>query len=311
MNFGEVLSRAWQIIWRNKVLWIFGILAGCGNATGSGGGNTGFRFSEGDRLPPQLEQFFSQFERLPDWQIALLVGLVVLAILVLIVLFVLLGTIGRVGLIRGTQMAERGDTTLLFGDLFREGMRYFWRVFLLNLLFGLAFAVVIGLIVIAYIGVSIVTLGIGALCLLPFICLLVPLGWFLQVVVEQANVALVVEDLGILDGFRRGWDVVRTNLGPIIVMSLILLLGIGLLGGLIIGIPLAAVIGPAVTGAIIGTDRALGGGLLIAALCFVAYLPVLILLNGILRGYIISAWTLTYMRLTSRPAAIEPAPVPG
>ncbi len=28
-NFGEVLSRAWQIIWKHKVLWIFGILASC------------------------------------------------------------------------------------------------------------------------------------------------------------------------------------------------------------------------------------------------------------------------------------------
>jgi hypothetical protein len=29
-NFGEVLTRAWQIIWKHKVLWVFGILASCG-----------------------------------------------------------------------------------------------------------------------------------------------------------------------------------------------------------------------------------------------------------------------------------------
>ena len=27
VNFGEVLSRAWNIIWNNKVLWIFGVAA--------------------------------------------------------------------------------------------------------------------------------------------------------------------------------------------------------------------------------------------------------------------------------------------
>ena len=27
-NFGEVLTRAWQIIWKHKVLWIFGIWQG-------------------------------------------------------------------------------------------------------------------------------------------------------------------------------------------------------------------------------------------------------------------------------------------
>ena len=29
-DFGTILSRAWQIIWKFKVMWIFGILAGCG-----------------------------------------------------------------------------------------------------------------------------------------------------------------------------------------------------------------------------------------------------------------------------------------
>ncbi len=37
-NFSEVLTRAWQIIWKHKVLWIFGILAGCGQG---GGGSSG------------------------------------------------------------------------------------------------------------------------------------------------------------------------------------------------------------------------------------------------------------------------------
>ena len=30
INMGEVLTKAWQITWKFKVLWIFGILAGCG-----------------------------------------------------------------------------------------------------------------------------------------------------------------------------------------------------------------------------------------------------------------------------------------
>ena len=40
MNYGEVLSRAWQIIWKYKVLWIFGILAGLGSGGGGSGGLT-------------------------------------------------------------------------------------------------------------------------------------------------------------------------------------------------------------------------------------------------------------------------------
>jgi hypothetical protein len=37
MDYGEVLTRAWQIIWKHKVLWIFGIFAGCSGQGGSTG----------------------------------------------------------------------------------------------------------------------------------------------------------------------------------------------------------------------------------------------------------------------------------
>jgi hypothetical protein len=90
-----------------------------------------------------------------------------------------------------------------------------------------------------------------------------------------------------------------------IVMWLILGLGVSLIGGLIIGLPIILIVGPAVVGAISGSNQVLGGGLLVTGLCFVAYLPVLIVLNGILQSYIRSAWTLTYLRLTAGRPAIE------
>ena len=62
-NFGEVLTRAWQITWKFKVLWIFGILAGCARGGGGGsggGGNTGVE-TQGPNLPPQMERWFETF----------------------------------------------------------------------------------------------------------------------------------------------------------------------------------------------------------------------------------------------------------
>jgi hypothetical protein len=52
---------------------------------------------------------------------------------------------------------------------------------------------------------------------------------------------------------------------------------------------------------------ALTSWLIIAGLCLVAYLPVLIVLGGILKAYIESAWTITYLRLTAKSNAIKPA----
>jgi hypothetical protein len=304
MEFGEVLSRAWRIIWKYKVLWIFGILAGCGTATGGTGSNSGFRYSRTTQMPSFVNRWFQPGQEGP---VFLIIGIIILVVILLVILALILGTIGRVGLIRGTQLADQNKEHLVFSELLNESMRFFWRILGLNLLVGIALAVIYGILIIAYAGISIVTLGIGAICLLPFICLLVPLGWLIQVVLEEANVALVVENTGIMDALQRSWAVVKTNLGPIILIALVLILGVGLIGGAIIGLPIGIIILPALGGVMMGGQSALRNGVLIAGLCFVAYLPVLLILSGILRAYTSAAWTLTYLRLT-RPAVrpVEP-----
>ena len=68
-NFGEILTRAWQIVWKNRVLWIFGILASCGrggssfNSSSSSQGDGGF--DTPPDLPPQIQELFQTIEK-PD-----------------------------------------------------------------------------------------------------------------------------------------------------------------------------------------------------------------------------------------------------
>ena len=309
MNYGEVLSKAWQIIWKHKVLWIFGILAGCSRGS-SGSGNVNYAFSRGD-MPRWFDNYSWQFNQMSNGQIAALVGVGILVILVLVVLAIFLNTIGRIGIIRGTQQADLGAISVTFGDLFRGSLPYFWRVFLLNLLVGLVIALIVLVFVSLGVVVGILTLGLALLCLIPLICLIVPLAWLVTIFLEQANIAIVVENVGIMDGLRRGWEVFTKNFGPMILMGLILYVGVGLIGGLIIAAPMLLIIIPAVGGLALGVERSIWGGLVIAGLCFIAYLPFLILLNGILTSYIESAWTLTYMRLTSKPDSLVPVSEPA
>ncbi len=295
MDYGEVLSRAWQIIWKHKVLWIFGILAGCSSSnsgTGFSGSGTSWRT---DQLPYQVERAFNQ---IPDWQIAGFVGAIIIVVLVLVVLAIFLGTIGRIGLIRGTVQVDRGAEKLAFGELFSGSLPYFWRIFLLYLVVGLAMALVIIALVFT-------------ICLSPLVCLMIPVAWVIGVILEQASVAIVIENLSIMDGLKRGWEVVKLNPGPIAIMWLVLVLGISLIGGLIIGLPLILSVGPILAGTFAGSERAFWGGMAAAGICFVAWLPFLIVLGGILRSYVGSAWTLTFLRLTSTPEAGEtPEPLP-
>jgi hypothetical protein len=305
-DFGNVLTRAWQIIWKHKILWIFGILAGCtrggggGGGGGSGGGGGGR--NGGDPLPPEMQQ---AFENTGDWitDNGWIIVVVVVLLIALWLLFVFLGTIGRIGLIRGTVQAEGGAASLSFGELFSGSLPYFWRVFGLALLIGLAFLVIF----IPIILLGVLTAGVGFVCVLPLLCVLVPVAWAVNVILEQANVAIVTENVGLLAGLQRGWEVVKGNVGPILVMALILAV-LSFAVGLVIAVPIFVIVFPAMFAFILGQGESYTP-LLVAGLCFVAYLPISITLGGILTAYIGSAWTLTYTRL-ARPAQGSPTPVP-
>ncbi len=301
-NFGEVLTRAWQIVWKHKVLWIFGILAGCGRGGGGGSGGGQVRGS-GDQPFPPLEQFFQQIGQWIEnnpWIVAVLILLVI----VLVIVGIFLGTIGRISLIRGTYQADGGTERLNFGELFSESMPYFWRVFGLSLLIFLIALFVFIPLALGGALFSAVTAGIGAICLLPLICLLIPLLWAFSVVIEQANVAIVLENLSIGDGFRKGWEVVRANVGPILLLTLIIFIGSGVLGFLI-AIPLIAAVAPLIFGAANNTT----GPIWITVICCALYFPILLVLSGILNAYVQSVWTLTYMRLTAKPPLDNPPAV--
>ena len=305
MDIGDVITKAWQIIWKHKVLWIFGILAGCGSASTSGGSNSGYRFSGGGRVDINPERFFPNLSR----NELILIGLGILAVVFVIFLIaVILGTLGRIGLIRGTMQADQGAEKLIFGELFSYSGHYFWRVFLLNLLVGLVFFIAFTAIIVGYIGASIVTLGILAVCLAPCLCLLLPLSWFVSIWIEQANIALVVEDIGIMAGLNRGWEVIKKSLGNILIIALILLL-IQIVVGIVIGLPFTVAFAPALIGMFARGGNGSLPGWVISLACIAAYLPFLLIFSGVLRAYTASTWTLTYLRLTAPKAPAVEQPV--
>jgi len=316
MDFGEVLSRAWKIIWKHKILWIFGILSSCGQGGGGGSsGNAGAQSSGGNvwsgdisngaqQFFFNMEQFFNQIE---VWQIVAISAGIILVMLLIWCIAVALSTIGRLGLIQGTVQSEEGVEKLKFGDLFNSGKPFFWRVLGLNFLIGLATLVLVLGIFLPLAFAAVISV-VGLFCLIPLICLLVPILWLAKIVVQQANIAIIVEDLGIIAAIQRGWSVFRENLGNLVIMSLVLGIG-GAIIGFVFALPLLLIIFFTAISAGVGgmaeSNVAFGGSLLVGGLALLAYLPFLILLGGVLRAYIQAAWTLTYLRLTASPT--EPA----
>ncbi len=91
-------------------------------------------------------------------------------------------------------------------------------------------------------------------------------------------------------------------------------LGIGgAIIGFIIALPILLIIVPAAISATVSSiaesELAFGGSLVVGGLCLLTYIPVLILLGGVLQAYFQSAWTLTYLRLTASSTESETAPL--
>ncbi len=313
MDFGEILSRAWKIIWNHKILWLFGFLAALGGGGGNGSDGSGgsgiqynfpnnggpdFNFRQFDNAPQWFQRFF---ETIPVW----LPILLVLFALVLFVVVVILSTYGRIGLTRGAWLADEGEASLGLGQLWGYGTRFFWRVLLLSLILIVLSIIVALIVIIPTIGISVLTLGIGLICLLPLLCVVALAFALVSVVFDLATISIVNEDQGVMDGLRRGWEVFRAHLGEMIGMALILWV-IGLVIGFIIALPMVLIVAPLIVGAISQTRAVFGGGALLSLGLFLLYLPILMVIQGILRSYIGTTWTLTFRRLTGRPAQSAP-----
>ena len=308
MNIGEILSRAWKIVWKFKVLWLFGILASCGQAGGSSSGGSSGGGSGGSQAIQWPQQWLADVGNMEWFLILLMIFAGIIFILLMIFLMMSLNTVGRVGIVRGAMQAEEGKEKLSFGELLSGVKPFFWRILGLNLTIGVGVFLLVVLGMIALIIVTVVTFGIGLFLLIPLLLLFVPLMWAVVVLQEQANVALIVEDIGIIDALKRSWQAVLAKPGNYLVMGLILILGVGLLAALVIGLPFLPIILPMIIGFIANEQAAINTGLILSGICFAIYLPVLLALVGLMRSYIITSWTLSYLQWAD-PAPEKPVTI--
>lgn len=259
MDYGNILRRAWNIIWNNKFMMVLGFLAALGSGVGSGlnGNNSGYSFDG------------SEFNAFP--QISENIGAVLAAagaiILILICFFFVLGIVlwvvrltAQAGLIDAASRLDAGEK-MSFGQAFSAGWKKIWRMVGINLvLFGVFIILaIVGTVVLALaIGASFAgaagsggdmeTLlgGLGAGFIALFccmICALVLFGVVVSIIYPFAQRAAVLEDMGVIDSIKRGWQVIKENLGEVIILILIFLL-LGFLVGAVtfaVFIPVVAV----------------------------------------------------------------------
>ncbi|MGD8631943.1 MAG: hypothetical protein PVF85_00110 [Anaerolineales bacterium] len=297
MDFGNLFSSAWNIVWKNKYLILLGILVVLGSAGGGSGTRStlnNIRDTEMQPVPPFDFHFEAPFQNLdmPGWAAAAAVILVVIAVLIALAVWVL-SNVARGGLITGVSTLHAGGESS-FSSAFRAGWKKAGRLIGIGLVPAIPGLLLFILTLVSfgfYGGARLITRS-DAVNRLPnlaimapavvVICTLVALMLVLSLLRTFANRACMLEDLGVFASYRRGLQVLGNNFGAALVLFILQIL-------------LSAAIGLAL----------FLPGILIALCCLLW--PLLLVFNGTFAALYSSLWTLAWIEWTTRAEAASTA----
>jgi len=323
MDYGRIVRRAFEVTWRHKALWVFGIAAalfGTGYSGMHGSGPVQYVINQSD-----LDRWSQSLPLGRDLAAAVPVILAIIgALLIVALVFTIVGVIVRyasigalIGMVDEVERTERTS----FGAGLRIGWQRLLRLFAVDLLIGVGvFVVVIALIVLAVIGILVAVVpavaisqanggpanlvailwgvGIGLAVLLLLVVAAVVLSAATTLMRELSFRANVLEHTRVVASIGTAFQILRTNLKEVLVVWLVLVainlaLSVVLMPLVVIG--LVAVIGPTVASWAL-TESVAVTGLVGIALSIIVML-VSAFVGGLVLTFTSAVWTLAYREL--------------
>jgi hypothetical protein len=287
MDHTKILKRAWHILWRYRVLWLFGFILALTTASYGSSGPTytfnanDFNFDRESRsyqleqLDPETKEDLEEIvESLVEFFedgipsdvsntfIAIGISLGIF-ILILVVVGKILRYVSETALISLVDEYEETEELQSIRYGFRQGWSpKAWRLFLIDLFLSipmflvfLIFLLLVLVPLLLLVTESIILGGLGTVASIGLFFLLIFLAIIFNVVVgflkHFFRRACILENLGVLDSIKHGFLVVRENFKDAGIMWLIMV-GINI-GWSIVIIPLGLlvfVVGALVSGAV-------------------------------------------------------------
>jgi len=242
------------------------------------------------------------------------------------------GVIAQGGLIAGVgQIEEQGSTS--FGQAWSAAARRFWALLGLRIVLALP---VLGLLVLALVlfGGSLLPVAFAAvrgeespdlgsagtslLLLLcsgcVMICAIVIYGVLASALQTFGERAILLENLGVINGLRRGWEVFISNLFNVILLALVLIV-LNALFSLITGLVLTALALPATIGGLMSSLSEEGpqtSTIIFTVLMFVLIALISALISALVATFGSAVWTIAYRQIADtlrrlRQLAAQPA----
>lgn len=303
MNYGDLISEAFRIVWRHKFLWFFGFFAagagGSFNVPSGGGGG------DGGTVGPLPGDLGGLGRALQENLVTILVvaGTVVLLI---VLFFIFMALLSEAALAESVAAIHRGEERR-FGAAWRAGLRFFWRVLGLRImLFLLAMAILLLIALVAGLPTLIVFVAtesvgarvtvavlMGLLAVLLLIAIFIPFAILGQWALRRA----VVAGTGAVGSIGEGYRLLRRNLGRSLLVWLVqvgVMLGVGIaflivvvLVGLVLAIPVI----------LLAVAEYATAAIAVGVVMFLIFLAIILPISGATGAFNHAYWTLAYLRV--------------
>ncbi|GAB4457198.1 MAG: hypothetical protein Kow0070_08730 [Anaerolineales bacterium] len=288
-DFGEVLTRAGQITWKHKILWLFSALPTLAGALILPLILFLFLFTDFDRYSEP------RFVEEPLFLVVFFVGIVVVSLLSF-ALYVISSASVTFGVLR----AEDGAEKLGAAELFKDSQKYWLKVLgvmlLTSIVVSVGFLIFFGCLTLF----DVVTMGLGFICIQPLIILLYPLSLVVYGIIEEALAAAVADNLDVIAAIQRGWELVKANFWRILPLSFIVYFAISLLSGFVVmPFMFPFFFAPFFMGGAEPDPRTI---MLFASGLSLLMIPLMALVQGVGITFLKASYLITYLRLT-RPKA--------
>ncbi len=295
MEYGKVIRQALEIAWRKKYLWVFGFFASMG---GGGGGNYN-NFIDQDNASGAASGLW-------DWVTSHtgLVAVLILAAIGLFVILMVLYLVSKGGLIGSVSRIAKGQPDS-FEKTLGCGLQFFWRMLGIDILLGLSYILILGLIILP--PVMMIIMGgsaakiFGILLIILLILPVIALMYCIAIIGTYSCQIAVIEDKKVFDSIPAGYALFKDNLGRSVLLGLIIF-GIALLYVIAFIIALMILAIPFIILGVVNLWAGLIPGILIG-------LPLILVVSGIYGTFDSGYWTLAYHELSATKIA-DPKPEP-
>jgi len=297
--YRQAMTKAWYLVWHNKILWILGLLSVMVGQFGVGDFVGKLLYWNDQTIHPFYVFSYAAYllGLLPHsfmGTMGVLWALILTFLVIALFVFVAVSAQGAlVAVVADWYKSKKADKLMV---AWHKGVKHFWRVLAINILAKVAFGVLLFLLgwAISIFGQS----GFFSLLLLGVIFAVVILLAFAVAAITVYSIGFVVaEDSDLFNGFSRGWQLFMEHLLVSMELAILLfmvgwiILALAFLISFIVFLPSAALW---LLGGAVGSAAIMWIGLAVGLIL----LAVMWVLSGALfNAFTVSVWIYCFMKM--------------